>query len=205
MEKAEESYMHSMEGMEYDYEPHFLRENLQIANGNYHRFCAVKTGKVNQLSSLFYQFQLEIQKVNNWNDMVALHRKMYGAYSRIRMKFSCQEYPYLVQQTLQYINSHWREKIALNDIADVLAVNKSHLSTVFNEAVGMKIPDYIHKLKIEWAEMLLQSTTLKIVDIAFLCGYEDASYFGKVYKKLQGETPMQTREKNSNNQDILVA
>ena len=120
---------------------------------------------------------------------------MFHAYRRVVEQFQFLEYPHLVQCTLQYINSHWKEKIRLADIADELAVNKCYLSALFNETTGLKITDYIQKIKIDWAEILLQSTTFKIADIAFLCGFEDASYFGKVYKNQKGTTPMMAREK----------
>lgn len=195
IEKAEEEYVRLAESIEYEFESHFLKENLQIANGLYQRFCAVRTKQFNQISSMYYQFRLEIQKVENLKDAIVMQRKMYRTYRRVMEQFEYQDYPYLVQQVFQYINGHWREKITLADIADELAVNKCYLSTVFNEATGMKITDCMQKLKIDWAEILLQSTTLKVVDVAFLCGFEDASYFGKVYKKQKGMTPVQAREK----------
>lgn len=195
MEKAEEEYFHLMKAIDYEFEPYFLKENLHIMNGMYQRFCVAKTNQFNQIASVYYQFRLEIQRVENIADTIAIQRKMYHTYGNIVERFEYQDYPYLVQQVFQYINGHWREKITLSDIADELAVNKCYLSTLFNETTGMKITDYIQKQKIDWAEILLQSTTLKIVDIAFLCGFEDTSYFGKIYKKQKGMTPIQVREK----------
>lgn len=149
VEKAEEEYVRLAESIEYEFESHFLKENLQIANGMYQRFCTVRTKQFNQISSLYYQFRLEIQKVEKLKDAIVMQRKMYRTYRRVMEQFEYQDYPYLVQQTFHYMNSHWREKIALEDIADELAVNKCYLSTVFNEATGMKITDYMQKLKID--------------------------------------------------------
>ena len=194
MENAIENYILSVSSIKNEFDPGFLQENLRIANGLYHHFCIINTQQFNEISSIYYQFHSEILNIRTLNDAIKLHCFMYKTYHSAMFSYEYQKYPYLVQQVLLYVNNHWREKITLKDIADTLSINKCYLSSLFNESVGMKITDYIHKTKIDWAEIFLKSTNIKIADIAYLCGYDDISYFGKIYKKQRGKTPTQTRE-----------
>ena len=193
METAMEDYILSTTSIKYEFDPGFLQENLRIANGLYHHFCIVNTQQFNQISSIYYQFHSELLNIRSFIDAVNLQCVMYKTYYSTIFSYQYEKYPYLVQQVFLYVNNHWREKIALKDIADTLYVNKCYLSSLFNESVGMKITDYIHKTKIDWADIYLKSTNIKIADIAYLCGYDDASYFGKIYRKQKGKTPIQTR------------
>lgn len=99
----------------------------------------------------------------------------------------------IVSKALQYINKNYNEKISLKDIETNLHVNSSYFSTLFKHEMGVTFTDYLNSLKIERACGLLTNTNLSIIDVSLSTGFDDQSYFTKVFKKAKGITPKEYR------------
>lgn len=102
----------------------------------------------------------------------------------------------VVRACINYINEHLREKINLDDVAQVLEVNKSYLSSVFNREMGFSVVDYIHEKRTTNAEYLLKNTDFSIAEIADYVGYFDTSYFIRIFRTIKQITPLKYREQN---------
>ena len=63
----------------------------------------------------------------------------------------------------------------------------------FSKATGMSPLDYVHALRLEEAKQLLEATDLPVEAIAMDVGYEDTSFFGRLFRRKAGITPMQYR------------
>lgn len=103
----------------------------------------------------------------------------------------------IVAKALQYINKNYNEKISLKDIETNLHVNSSYFSTLFKHEMGVTFTDYLNSMKIERACGLLTNTNFSIIDISLSTGFDDQSYFTKVFKKSKGVTPKEYRSVNS--------
>ncbi|HKM29069.1 MAG TPA: helix-turn-helix domain-containing protein [Anaerovoracaceae bacterium] len=104
----------------------------------------------------------------------------------------------IIAKALQYINRNYKDKITLTDIENNLNVNGSYFSSLFRHEMGITFTEYLNQVKIDYACQLLETTNLSIIDISLATGYEDQSYFTKVFKKCTGETPKQHRNKAAN-------
>ena len=104
----------------------------------------------------------------------------------------------IVTKALQFINKNYKEKISLKDIEHNLHVNSSYFSTLFKQEMGQTFTDYLNSLKIGHACQLLADTNLSIIDISLSTGFEDQSYFTKVFKKAMGMTPKSYRSTHAN-------
>lgn len=97
----------------------------------------------------------------------------------------------LVEQTRQYIEGHYREKLALADIAESLNISAGHLSNTYRKFTGVTLSDYIAEVKIEKAKELIDTHQYLMYEISDQLGFDNAYYFSKVFKKVTGISPKQ--------------
>ena len=103
-----------------------------------------------------------------------------------------------VQRTIDYIHQHYREKIYLDDIADMLKVSPSYLSRCFSSEVGTSLQEYVVQVRVERASNLLLYSDETIAAIGDYVGFPSQSYFGSTFKKYTGLTPRQFRDSHKN-------
>lgn len=87
-----------------------------------------------------------------------------------------------------YINSHLRENLSLDIIANEFYISKSQLGRIFNDNLGTTVANYISLKRCTMAKELIQrgsSATLASIE----CGFNDYSTFFRSYKKFIGENP----------------
>ncbi len=99
----------------------------------------------------------------------------------------------MIQLVLNYIKNHYHEKITLSDAAKAVYVNPSYLSRIFNKEVQTSFTAYLNQYRIEKSKELLANQNINIVDVCLLVGFENQSYYNKVFKKIEGGTPSQYR------------
>lgn len=99
-----------------------------------------------------------------------------------------------VQMITKYIDTHYRENIELEDLANIVFLSPSYLSRVFHDSTGISIRGYINKKRIEHAKYLLETSSLPIKVIVEECGFINTSYFYRLFKQLTGNTPANYRK-----------
>ncbi|MBM0065545.1 response regulator [Bacillus gibsonii] len=99
----------------------------------------------------------------------------------------------LVHRAQHYLYLKLSENPTLQDAAYYLNVHPAYLSKIFKEGSGEKFSEYIHRLKMEKAAYQIENTNKKINQIAKEIGYNDSSYFIKVFKKFYSKTPHEFR------------
>lgn len=109
---------------------------------------------------------------------------------------SCGEGPRMhVQKTLVYIEENLGGDTSLAAAARHVHLHASHLSEIFKKETGLTYSDLVLKRKMEYAAELLTISSAKVADIAGQIGYEDVKYFSKLFKKYNGCTPTDYRER----------
>ena len=66
-------------------------------------------------------------------------------------------------------------------------------SSIFKQCSGSSFKEYLNMVRVEESKRLLSNTEYSIIDIAVACGFDDQSYFSKVFKKYTGMSPKQYR------------
>lgn len=95
----------------------------------------------------------------------------------------------------RYLDEHYTETISLDFLAEHFFISKYYLAREFKKEFGTTIIQYILAKKITNAKELLRYSSASIEDIAQLCGIDDASYFNKVFKKMEGCTASEYRKR----------
>lgn len=104
------------------------------------------------------------------------------------------EYEKLVLKAQEYIRQHLSNDLNMQGIADYLHCSTSHLMHIFKKKTGKTVIEYITDERINKARQILKDSELPIHQTARICGYEDYSYFTRVFKKETGVTPRNYRE-----------
>jgi two-component system response regulator YesN len=100
----------------------------------------------------------------------------------------------LVAQIHQFLHEHLSEDVSLQAIADYVYMHPTHVSKVFKRETGETISDYLLRLRMENAVVLLKDSRYKIYEIAARLGYKNPTYFIKVFKERFGVTPQEFRD-----------
>ncbi len=99
----------------------------------------------------------------------------------------------LVLQVLRLIAKDDKYQLTLAATATELHVNPSYLSGHFKRETGMGFSEFVNEQKISKSKELLEKTNLRLLEIADLCGFEDQSYYTKVFSKRVGMSPREYR------------
>ena len=99
----------------------------------------------------------------------------------------------LVKKAIHYISQNFATPITLESVANHVHLNPSYFSTMFRQSTGSTFKEYLNMVRIEESKRLLANTDYSLIDIAVATGFEDQSYFSKVFKKYTGLTPKQYR------------
>ncbi len=101
-----------------------------------------------------------------------------------------------IKKMLLFIWQHYREPLTLAQIASSGAASKNECMLCFNRTMGLSPIQYVKNYRLVRAEELLSSGTLKIAQVAELCGFQDASYFSKSFREKYGKTPYEYRRQH---------
>jgi AraC-like DNA-binding protein/ligand-binding sensor protein len=89
----------------------------------------------------------------------------------------------------RYIWENYTRKISLQEIASASGLSAPYFSTIFKEEMGENLSSYLNRLRVEKASHMLTETDLSLSDIAGACGFEDQSWFSKIFKSFTGVSP----------------
>lgn len=99
----------------------------------------------------------------------------------------------LAARAAAYLEGHFPGAVSLTALASELHVSPFYLSHVFRQSMGQTFSEYLTGIRIREAKRLLTATDLPVGEIAARVGYREANYFGRVFKKATGQTPLAWR------------
>lgn len=101
-----------------------------------------------------------------------------------------------VFDALEYIKHNYRDEIKLDAIAAIATMAPSYFSHMFKFIMGVTLTDYLNQLRIHKAMELLKETDLSVTEIHLFVGFNHSGHFTRMFKKLNGITPMQYRKQH---------
>ncbi|MEH7013398.1 AraC family transcriptional regulator [Neobacillus niacini] len=102
-------------------------------------------------------------------------------------------YPEPIQQVIYFMENHFIEPLKLEEIANEIMLSPYHFSRLFKRTTGYSVMEYLQKFRIKQAKYLLAKTDNSIGEIAEKTGFSDQSYFGKLFKRFEKQTPKEYR------------
>lgn len=163
-------------------------------------------GPQEEVLEMSFRFQREVVHYTTIEGMSVWLSKVLHQFSDLVFASRDEEYGSLIARSIRYIRNNYREKITLEETAHEVGLSPNYFSRIFNEKMNLSFSAYINRLRVEQAQKLLLNTSLPIVEVAGLVGFEEQSYFSKVFKNVTQLSPGQYRKRSgryeSNNHEI---
>jgi two-component system response regulator YesN len=99
-----------------------------------------------------------------------------------------------VAEAKSFVRSHMKEEMQVADIAGMVNMSSSYFSHVFKKEEGISFVEYVYRVRMEHARYLLESSDMKINEIADEVGIFNPNYFSTQFKKSVGQSPLEYRQ-----------
>lgn len=90
-----------------------------------------------------------------------------------------------------------KHPLKIPQIAKTFQYNEQYIGRLFKKKTQMSFSNYISKQRIERAKILLKETDDSVIDIAFKVGFNNVTYFNRIFKKYLNTTPSEFRLQNT--------
>lgn len=104
------------------------------------------------------------------------------------------KYSKAVKESIAIIEENYSQNLSLEEICMQVSVSKNYFCYLFKRETGMSLWNYLTVVRLQHAKKLLDETELRSYEIAFQVGYDNPSYFSKIFKKYEGMTPNEYRD-----------
>lgn len=148
------------------------------------------------MSDVFFQ---KLAKCERPEEMVRLHLEIQKKFAAmVKKNKERKKSAYYVEQCKDYLAQNIHKPVSVEELAKLIGVNRTYLSSQFSAQEGMSITQYSIKVRLRAAENMLKYSEASIAQIAeYLC-FSSQSHFGSQFKKKNGTTPAEYRKQNRN-------
>ena len=92
-----------------------------------------------------------------------------------------------------YLVGHCHEELSVEALAKVFATNRTTLQERFKKGTGLSVGQYVIRLRVQIAALLLRDTSLTVAEILERTGFNDPSHFARTFKRHTGRSPSDFR------------
>ncbi|MFD0711404.1 response regulator [Paenibacillus sp. GCM10027626] len=100
----------------------------------------------------------------------------------------------IMHEIARFIEANYARDITLKEISERFHLNREYISRKFSQEFRETIIDFLSRIRIEKAKLLLMNPHFKNAEVAQMIGYKDEKYFSRVFKKLEGKSPKDFRK-----------
>lgn len=174
-----------------------LKYHFVITTAMITRLCKQKGMELEQAFRMSDFYIQRLDDIHTVQGVKGLHDEMVLDYTE-KMRKICRSDANSkhISVCKEYIYSHIKERITIEDLADELGVSASYLSRLFKKETGDSVSAYIRRQKIEMAKNLLHYSDYSIIDIANRLSFSSQSHFIQQFREYVGMTPKKYRDLN---------
>lgn len=103
----------------------------------------------------------------------------------------------IIRHISEFIRKHYAQSLSLAQVSEMSGMSQTGFSTKFKQYIGKTFTEFRNEIRIRMAKHLLEQSERKIMDIAQDVGYDDLSFFNKMFKSAVGVSPSQYRNSSS--------
>ena len=106
-----------------------------------------------------------------------------------------------IESAKRFIEENLAESLRLEDVSRQAGMSKYYFERTFKAHTGETFKGYLNRLRIETAKSLLRDQEKRVTDVCYAVGYNDLSYFNRVFRRHEGMSPSSYRKQFRGKQD----
>jgi transcriptional regulator GlxA family with amidase domain len=128
-----------------------------------------------------------LQELNDWKQKVSLSlTKLSPSLSSISQD--------RINDVVNYVIENYKNNISLSEAAEIVNMSESSFSRYFMKTTGNRFSEFVSRIRLGRACVMLYETNDQIATIAFASGYNNLANFNRQFIKLKGMTPREYRQ-----------
>jgi two-component system response regulator YesN len=168
-------------------------------------FAALKLAGGGILSEQVYREFMDFSDIEQLWNQAACH--LFAA--KVRERFaSLQKYavaagshsPFVVR-AIQYIENHYQEPITLESAAEAIGISAGHLTRLMSDELKKGFARTLIDYRLQKAKEMLKKPNVSVRDVSRLCGYSDANYFARLFRRMTGVSPSKYSARKSGREE----
>jgi AraC family transcriptional regulator len=101
------------------------------------------------------------------------------------------------RRTLAHIEANLASKMDIEDLANVVALSRSHFSRAFKRTLGFSPMEYVVVRRVERAKAMISGTREPLAEVALACGFADQAHLNRRFRDIVGISPGRWRRSNA--------
>ncbi len=163
--------------------------NFNSAITNILNITIQKCQKPDALYKLHENILIELLNLKNIEDSFNFLIQIIKEVVDINKSLIVNQKDLKLNQIINYIESHYKENLVLDDIADEMGITSNYICNLLKKYKNTTFVKYLTKIRMEKAIELLQTKQYKIVDVSIMVGYDDPFYFSHCFKRYTTKSP----------------
>ncbi|MBP3312936.1 MAG: AraC family transcriptional regulator [Butyricicoccus sp.] len=144
---------------------------------------------VNEVFGLCYRGEQELDQCRDFEMLNMWLGAMLHKFIRFVFDFTDIKHQNVLRKTSIYIKEHLAEKLTLEQVTDQVYLSRSHFCRILKEELGCTFTEYVNHLRIEQSKIYLRERSMPLIEIAHAVGFDDQSYFTRIFKRYVGVSP----------------
>lgn len=156
----------------------------------------------NDINNIIFEIKKEYtEKVSGWQLMIKaklliLLTLLYRHFKPESTEGSKRKALLRLRPVIHHIEENYKDRIFCSDMAKIAGVTSQHFSAVFKESMGETFTEYVNSKRLESVKKQLVETEKPVTRIAYDCGFNNLSYFNKLFLSKTGLSPSEYRKQS---------
>jgi AraC-like DNA-binding protein len=181
-----------------DGQPSMVQKMRRMISAHFILFFAMLFVIVSMFAFIIIRQYIRIEFYKNFPRKADTDEVLYHTESKINIETDVVRQIKPLHETIEklriYIIANIKEDIAIEELSKAANLGVRQLQRLFKSELNITPVQYLNILKLEEAAIMLKDTNQTVSEIAYHFGYNDPSYFGSVFKKYFGMTPVEYRK-----------
>ena len=149
---------------------------------------------VEHIFGLNFKYLSEINSFHTVDELTFWLSRIMARFTDAVFNLTSVKHIDIIFRAIEYVKHNYMKKVSLEEVSSHVFLSPSYFSKVFKDEMKYNFNTYLNKIRIEMSKKLLMDEKIPLVDVSNLVGYEDQSYYTKVFKKMTGSSPGKYRE-----------